>query len=96
MAPLILGICYNEEYAMVKINFYFKEVCWLCESAQEMLNGYEEKYGLEVRMINITSDENLYELYRFDIPVIEFQDGTALHGRIRKKDLLQKLTENSE
>ena len=81
---------------MVRINFYFKEGCWLCETAVEMLNGLEEKFGLSVAMIDITSDETLYEIYRFDIPVLEFRDGTALHGRIRKKDLLQKINENSE
>lgn len=81
---------------MVRVSFYFKEGCWLCDTAEEMLNGLREKCGLEVRKIDITSDETLYELYRFDIPVFAFRDGTTLHGRIRKKDLLKKLNENSE
>jgi len=76
------------------VRFYFKEGCWLCDTAEEMLNGLREKYALEVRKIDITSDEKLYELYRFDIPVFQFRDGTTLHGRIRKKDLLKKLNEN--
>jgi hypothetical protein len=94
--PLIREICYNGEYAMVRVSFYFKEGCRLCDTAEEMLNGLREKCGLEVRKIDITSDETLYELYRFDIPVFAFRDGTTLHGRIRKKDLLKKLNENSE
>jgi hypothetical protein len=61
-----------------------------------MMNGLTERYDLEVRNVDITSDDGLYELYRFDIPVFEFNDGSTLHGRIKKKDLLQKLEENKE
>lgn len=64
--------------------------------AEEMLNGLMEKYEIEVNKIDITSDDELYELYRFDIPVFEFKDGSTLHGRIRKKDLLKKLEENTD
>jgi hypothetical protein len=81
---------------MVKINFYYKEGCWLCDAAQEMLNGQKERHNIVVRMVNIESDDDLYELYRFDIPVLEFRDGSTLNGRIKKKDLLKKLEENME
>lgn len=81
---------------MVHITFYFKPECWLCDSAQEMLNGFRDKYDLKINMIDITTDDELYELYRHDIPVIEFKDGSALHGRIKLKDLLKKIDENRE
>ncbi len=76
---------------MKRIKFYYKPGCWFCDQAEEMLNGFKERYGLEIEKIDITQDEELYELYRFEIPVIEFEDGTTLHGRIRKKELIQKL-----
>jgi len=81
---------------MVKLTFYYKSGCWLCDTAEEMLNGLKEKYDIAVNKVSIDSDDELYELYRFDIPVFEFRDGSALHGGIRKKDLLEKLRENSE
>lgn len=81
---------------MVKLIFYYKDGCWLCDSAEEMLNGVREGYGIEVKKVAINSDEELYEQYRFDIPVLEFRDGSTLHGRIRKKDLIKKLGENKE
>jgi hypothetical protein len=61
-----------------------------------MLNGLAEKYVLNIEKIDIASSEDLYELYRFDIPVFEFRDGTTLHGRIKKKDLLERLKANAE
>ncbi len=81
---------------MVRLTFYFKEGCWLCDTAEEMVNGLRERYGILVQKVAIDSDDTLYELYRFDIPVFEFKDGSTLHGRIRKKDLLKKLEENRE
>ncbi len=81
---------------MVRLTFYFKGGCSLCDTAEEMINGLAEKYDISVKKIAIDSDDDLYELYRFDIPVFEFKDGSTLHGRIRKKDLLKKLEENGE
>jgi hypothetical protein len=81
---------------MVNVTFYYKEGCWLCDTAEEMINGLKQRYDIRVTKIAIDSDDNLYELYRFDIPVLEFKDGTGLNGRIKKKDLLQKLKDNRE
>lgn len=81
---------------MVRITFYFKGGCWLCDAAEEMLNGFKEKYNIRVNKVAIDSDDELYELYRFDIPVFEFRDGSTLHGRVRKKDFLEKIEENKE
>ena len=81
---------------MVRMTFYYKGGCSLCDTAEEMLNGLKERYDIQVTKVAIDTDENLYELYRFDIPVFEFRDGSTLHGRIRKKDFLHKLEENRE
>ena len=32
---------------MVRLKFFYKEGCWLCDTAQEMLNGLAEKYDLD-------------------------------------------------
>lgn len=81
---------------MVRLIYFYKEGCWLCDTAEETLNGLAEKYDLSIEKVNITSSDALYELYRFDIPVIEFRDGTSLRGRIKKKDLLERLEANKE
>ena len=81
---------------MINLTLYFREGCWLCDKAEEMLNGLKEKYGIDLKKVSIDSNDELYELYRSDIPVLEFKDGSALHGVIKKKDLLKKLEENIE
>ncbi len=81
---------------LIRLTFYSKKDCWLCDMAEEMLNGLREQHDIEIKKVAFDSDNELYELYRFDIPVIEFRDGSALHGRIRKKDLLEKLKEHKK
>ncbi|MFA4827791.1 MAG: glutaredoxin family protein [Thermodesulfovibrionales bacterium] len=81
---------------MVRVTFYLKEGCWICDATQEMVNGLMVKYDLKVTKVHIDSSDELYEMYRFDIPVLEFRDGSTLHGHIRKKDLLKKFEENKE
>lgn len=73
---------------MISVKFYSKDGCWLCDTAEEMLNGLKEKFGLAIKRIDITKDDALYDLYRFDIPVVEFPGGFVLNGRIRKQDVL--------
>jgi len=79
---------------MVYVTLYFREGCWLCDKAEEMLNGLKVRYGLQIEKISIDSDKEIYELYRYDIPVLEFKDGSALHGVIKKKELIRKIEEN--
>jgi hypothetical protein len=81
---------------MVRLIFYYKDGCWLCDTAEEMINGIKEKYGIVVNKVSIESSDELYELYRFDIPVFEFKDGSTLYGRIKKKDLIKKIEDNRE
>jgi glutaredoxin len=81
---------------MVQVTFYTKAGCWLCDSTEEMLNGLMERHGLNIERREIDSDPELYELYRFDVPVLEFRDGRTLHGRIQRKDLLRCIHENQE
>jgi len=79
---------------MVELTFYFKNDCWLCDAAEEMLNGLREKYNIRINKVDIELSDEFYKLYRFDIPVLEFKDGSCLYGRIKKKELLGKLKEN--
>lgn len=81
---------------MIPVTLYVKSGCWLCDAAEEMLGGLSQKRGLLITKVDIESTEELYELYRFDIPVVEFADGTALHHSIKKKALLKAIDANAQ
>jgi glutaredoxin len=78
---------------MIEITFYAKEGCWLCDHAEELLNGLKLQYNLKINRIEITEDDEIYEKFRFEIPVIEFSDGRRLRGRIKKEELKRYLNE---
>jgi hypothetical protein len=40
--------------------FYFREGCWLCDKAEEMLNGLKDKFGINIKKVLIDSDDKLY------------------------------------
>lgn len=72
---------------MTEIRLYVKDGCWLCDQAEELLNGLRHRYGLLITKTDITGDDALYERFRFDIPVVELPDGRMLKGRLRKGEL---------
>ena len=76
---------------MLRMKLYMKPGCWLCDMAQDLLNGLAARYEFSVEHVDISIDEALYDLYRFDIPVIEFEDGATLHGHIKRKDLVRMI-----
>ncbi len=49
---------------------YTKEGCHLCERAREVLRRLQGDFSLEVQEIDITGDPELYEQYRYTIPVV--------------------------
>lgn len=81
---------------MLDITLYTKDGCWLCEQVESYLNSVKEGYGLNIKRIEITRDPETYELYRFDIPVVEFPGGKVLYGRIKKADLRRLIDEHKE
>lgn len=76
----------------IPVILYLVEGCWLCDTALELLNGLKERFNLKIRTVDITSDDGLYEAFRFDIPVVELQGGIRLKGRIRKEELIDALS----
>ncbi len=49
---------------------YTKDGCHLCERAREVLHRLESDFELEVKEVDITTSSDLYERYRYEIPVV--------------------------
>jgi hypothetical protein len=50
-----------------------------------------KEHPLEIEEVNILDDPDLYERYKYEIPVLLFPDGFDLQGRIDRKELSKKL-----
>jgi thiol-disulfide isomerase/thioredoxin len=75
----------------LSIKFYTKPKCSLCDDVRILLSQLRKEYPLDVEEINILDDPNLYEKYKYEIPVLLFPDGFELKGRIEDKELKEMI-----
>jgi len=68
--------------APMQVTFYTKAGCHLCEEARDMLEDIAAQTEYELTEIDIRSDPEVFEQYRYGIPVIIINDNTLLEGRI--------------
>lgn len=69
------------------VRFYMKPGCHLCELAEELLDGLVSECPLDLEMIDITTDIDLFDRYRYEIPVVAVEGGGTASGRITEADL---------
>jgi glutaredoxin len=70
-----------------KVVFYTKAGCHLCEEARDMLDDIAAQAAYELTEIDIRSDPEIFERYRYRIPVIIIDETTVIEGRIAYSDL---------
>jgi glutaredoxin len=67
--------------------FYTKAGCHLCDDARELLEDLATEIAFDLREIDIRTDMQVFEEYRYRIPVI-IVDGTSMvEGRISAQAL---------
>jgi glutaredoxin len=76
------------------IEIYSKSQCPLCDEAKEVLARVRRRVPFELREIDITRDDSLFQQYRYDIPVVfvnghkafkHHLDETAVEARLRRE-----------
>jgi glutaredoxin len=73
------------------VRFYTKPGCHLCEQAEELLEALMAECPLDLEMIDITTDVDIFDRYRYEIPVIAVEGGGTASGRITEADLRRVL-----
>lgn len=76
-----------KEPTFPQVTFYTKAGCHLCETARDMLDDIAAEKTFELTEIDIRSHPDIFEQYRYRIPVIIINDGPSLEGRIEFRDL---------
>lgn len=71
----------------VQVTFYTKAGCHLCEEARDMLEDIAALTSYELTEIDIRTDSEVFERYRYRIPVIIIDKDTIVEGRIEFRDL---------
>ncbi len=70
----------------LKVTFYTKENCSLCDLAHEMIRDLREDSSFELETVDITQSPDAWAAYREMIPVIEVGEA-ILWGRIDEGEL---------
>jgi glutaredoxin len=73
----------------IKVKFYTKENCLLCEKAKAILVDLAKEFPLEIVERDIYKDDVLLELYQVMIPVVEIDSEQIAYGII-EKDVIRK------
>ena len=73
------------------VRFYTKPGCHLCERVEELLEAVAIECPLDLTMIDITSDMDIFDRYRYEIPVVAVEGGGSVSGRISELDLRRVL-----
>lgn len=79
----------------LQVTLYTKAGCHLCEDAREMLDEIATRTTYDFTEIDIRRDLELFELYRYRIPVITINETIVAEGRIDYSELLLAFKERS-
>ena len=77
---------------MRQVVLYKKPGCHLCDYARTAILAAQRQIDFEFREIDIGLDAELFDLYKFDIPVVEIDGRRAFKHRVDLEALKEKLS----
>ena len=75
----------------MKIRIYSKPDCHLCDEAKETIQRVTNRLPIEIEVIDIQKDPELFDQYRYDIPVIFLDDRKIFKHRVDEEKLKKLL-----
>jgi hypothetical protein len=89
------GICFYPVLVTLmtisRVRLYSRPGCHLCEVVEELLQELLGECPFDLEQIDITTDMDLFERYRYEIPVVAVEGGAFVAGRITRDDLRRVL-----
>jgi glutaredoxin len=76
----------------MRLKLYTKPGCPLCEEARELLDELKGELPLEVETVNIYESPELFERYRYRVPVIRREETDVLELKFTLEDLRRALS----
>jgi glutaredoxin len=75
------------------VEFYTKPGCCLCDDVRDILEDIAAAVPYDLAEHDIRADRDLFERYRYRIPVIIINKTTTLEGRIDERALRRALSQ---
>ena len=80
--------------AQRQVFLYSRPGCHLCDDAADLLEQLAQRIPLTIVEVNILNDIDLYERYKYSIPVVALAGGAVLAAPIRADELERLLVES--
>ncbi len=77
----------SESTRQPQVTLYTKAGCHLCQDARDMLDEIAGQVDYELTEIDIRGNSEIFERYRYRIPVILIDETLVAEGRIEYSDL---------
>lgn len=77
---------------MHRVILYKKPGCHLCDHAKAAILAVKRQVDFEFQEVDIGLDDELSDLYKFDIPVVEIDGRRAFKYRVDPEALKEKLS----
>ncbi len=78
------------------VTIYSKPGCHLCDEAKAEINGAACRDQIEMKEVNIETDEELFERYKYDIPVIFIGARKAFKYRVTAREFCARLRRHQQ
>lgn len=75
----------------IVLEIYSKENCQLCDELKEVVKKVNRDIEFEIKEIDINKDPEIFEKYKYDIPVVHINGLIAFKHRITENELRKKL-----
>jgi glutaredoxin len=73
------------------LTLYSKPDCHLCDEAKAVLKKFQKEFGFTFKEINIEEESQVFEKYRYEIPVVLLDGVKLFKGRIDEGKLRKAL-----
>src|ERR1035437_2601536 len=73
------------------VRLYSRPGCHLCERVEELLEQITRECPIDLDEIDIPTDPDLFDRYRYESPVVAVEGGGSVAGRISLEDLRRVL-----
>ncbi|MFY1829801.1 glutaredoxin family protein [Myxococcus fulvus] len=77
----------------MRVEIYSKPKCSLCDKAADVVEAVRARIPFELRLISILEAPELFERWRYDIPVIVIDGVPAFKYRVTEAELEARLRE---
>jgi glutaredoxin len=75
----------------MRVEIYTKADCHLCDEAKAVLRSVKKRVPFEWVEVDISTQDDLYRKYRYDIPVIMIDGRMAFRHRVTEAELENRL-----